>query len=200
MRLSRWKLHIKFFKLTFSVDKLKSPRNTKFSYMILKKFKARFNSLVNERSFCEEGLIWPNSSHLLFDTLNSNKIIKLFQNFNNWWFYQVDFHLRRVKAQLRFFFLSLRYILQPSAKNWESGNESSILVWDSRSISVLLKTVCWRFENLFLREFIMRWPMIRFFGYIRRCLLNPIRSLFSVSEDSERKDSFELLLLRPICS
>ena len=76
-----------------------------------------------------------------------------------------------------------------------SGNELSILVSDSRSISVLLKTVCWRLENLFLTEFILRWPMVRFFGYFKRCLLNPIRSSFSVSEDSERKDSFVLLLL-----
>ena len=42
--------------------------------------------------------------------------------------------------------------------------------------------------------------MVRFFGYFKRCLLNPIRSSFSVSEDSERKDSFVLLLLRPICT
>ena len=42
--------------------------------------------------------------------------------------------------------------------------------------------------------------MIRFFGYLRHCLPNPIRSSFSVPEDSERKDSFELLLFRPICS
>ena len=41
--------------------------------------------------------------------------------------------------------------------------------------------------------------MIKFFGYVMRCLLNPITSLFSVSEDFERKDSFELLLFRPIC-
>ena len=46
MRLSRSKLHIKFFELEFSVDILKG----------LKKFKARLNSLINERSFCEWGL------------------------------------------------------------------------------------------------------------------------------------------------
>ena len=57
MRLSRSKLHIKFFKLGFSVDKLKSPSKTKFSYIGLKKFKARFNSLINEISFCEGGII-----------------------------------------------------------------------------------------------------------------------------------------------
>ena len=75
------------------------------------------------------------------------------------------------------------------------GNESSVLVSDSRSISVLLKTVCFRLQNLFLMEFILRWPMISFFGYVRHCLFNPIRSSFSVSEDSERKGSFVLLLL-----
>ena len=47
--LSRSKLHIKFFTLGFSVDILKSPNKTKFSYIGLKKFKARFNFLINER-------------------------------------------------------------------------------------------------------------------------------------------------------
>ena len=56
MRFSRSKLHIKFLKLGFSVDKLKSPSKAKFSYIRLKNFKARFNSLINERSFCEGGL------------------------------------------------------------------------------------------------------------------------------------------------
>lgn len=40
-----------------------------------------------------------------------------------------------------FLVLSLQYILKPPA-NLESGNESSILASDSRSILVLLKTVC----------------------------------------------------------
>ena len=57
-----------------------------------------------------------------------------------------------------------------------------------------------RLENLFLMEFILRWPIIRFFEYIRHCLLNPIRSSFNVSEDSERKDSVELIMLRSIRS
>ena len=56
MRLSRSKLHIKFLKLGFSVDILKSPSKTKLSYIGLKKSKARFNSLINERSFCEGGM------------------------------------------------------------------------------------------------------------------------------------------------
>ena len=56
MRLSRSKLHIKFFKLGFPVEALKSPKKTKFSYIGLKKFKARVNLLINERSFCEGGL------------------------------------------------------------------------------------------------------------------------------------------------
>ena len=60
------------------MDKLKSPSKTNFSYIGLKKFKARFNSLINDRSFCEEGLELPNSSNFLFDTLNSNKIISEF--------------------------------------------------------------------------------------------------------------------------
>ena len=42
--------------------------------------------------------------------------------------------------------------------------------------------------------------MIKFFGYVRHFLLSPIRSSFSVSEDSERKDSFQLFLLRLLCS
>ena len=36
MRLSRSKVHIKFFKLGLSVDKLKPPSKTKFSYIGLK--------------------------------------------------------------------------------------------------------------------------------------------------------------------
>ena len=56
MRFSRSKLDIKFLKLGFSVDKLKSPSKAKFSYIRLKNFKAGFNSLINERSFCEGGL------------------------------------------------------------------------------------------------------------------------------------------------
>ena len=55
MRLSGSQLHIKFFKLGLSGDKLKSPSKAKISYIGLKKFKARFNSLINERSFCEGG-------------------------------------------------------------------------------------------------------------------------------------------------
>ena len=53
MRLLKSKLQIKFFKLGFSVDILKSPSKTRFSYIGLKKFKARFNSMINERSFCK---------------------------------------------------------------------------------------------------------------------------------------------------
>ena len=55
MRLLKSKLQIKFFKLGFSVDILKSPSKTRFSYIGLKKFKARFNSMINERSFCKGG-------------------------------------------------------------------------------------------------------------------------------------------------
>ena len=55
MRLLKSKLQIKFFKLGFSVDILKSPSKTRFSYIGLKKFKARFNSMINERSFCNGG-------------------------------------------------------------------------------------------------------------------------------------------------
>ena len=51
MRLSRSKLQIKFFKLGFDVDILKSPIKTKFSYIGLKKVRVRFNSLINEKSF-----------------------------------------------------------------------------------------------------------------------------------------------------
>ena len=56
MRLSRSKLHIKLFNLGFPMDKLKLPSKIKFSCIGLKKFKARFNSSINERSFCEGGL------------------------------------------------------------------------------------------------------------------------------------------------
>ena len=42
MRRSRWKLHIKLFKLGLSVENLKLPSKTKFSYIELKTFKARF--------------------------------------------------------------------------------------------------------------------------------------------------------------
>ena len=56
MRLLKSELQIKFFKLGFSVDKLKSPSKTRFSYIGLKKFKARFNSSINERSSCKGGL------------------------------------------------------------------------------------------------------------------------------------------------
>ena len=44
MRLSRSKLHIKFLTLGFSVDILKITSKTKFSYIRLKKFKAKFNN------------------------------------------------------------------------------------------------------------------------------------------------------------
>ena len=53
MRLSRSKLHTKFLKLGFSVDILKSPSKAKFSYIALKNFKARFDYLINDRTFCE---------------------------------------------------------------------------------------------------------------------------------------------------
>ena len=51
MRLLKSKLQIKFFKLGFSVDILKSPSKTRFSYIGLKKFKARFNSMTKEGTF-----------------------------------------------------------------------------------------------------------------------------------------------------
>ena len=54
---------------------IKIANKTKFSYIELKKFKARFNSWINERSLREKGLKLPISSHFSFDTLNSNKII-----------------------------------------------------------------------------------------------------------------------------
>ena len=48
MKLSRLKLYIKFLKLGFSVDIMKSPSRTKFSCTGLKKLKATFNSLIDE--------------------------------------------------------------------------------------------------------------------------------------------------------
>ena len=38
------------------MDILKSPSKTKFSYIGLKIMKTKFNSLINERKFCERGL------------------------------------------------------------------------------------------------------------------------------------------------
>ena len=162
--------HIKFFKLEFAVNILKSPSKAQFSYIRLKK--GRSTSLINERSFS----IWVYNYPIVVIWIQ----IKLFQNFL-WICKKVDFHLRRVKVLLRFLVLSLRYILKLSAKNWESGNKSSILVSDSRNISILLRIVCWKLESLFLSEFLLRWTMISFFDYVRRCMLNPIGSLFSAS-------------------
>ena len=45
------------------------------------------------------------------------------------------------------------------AKNWQFGNESSILVSDNKQISVSLKL-----ENLFIIGFILRYPIITFLG------------------------------------
>ena len=131
--------------------------------------------------------------------------MKLFQNFpwicKNWWSYLVDLHLRRVKVMFRFWFYLYGIFWSPLQRIENQGTSGQFWFQIVEVYQFYLKqTVCWRLENLFLTEFILRWPMIRFFGYVRRCLLNPIRSLFSVSEDSERKDSLELLLLRPICS
>ena len=55
MRLSRSELDIKFFKLRLYVDILKSPTKTKCSYIGLKKFEVRYNSLVM-RDHSERGV------------------------------------------------------------------------------------------------------------------------------------------------
>ena len=88
-----------------------------------------------------------------------------------------------------FLVLSLGYILNSSAKNWEYGNESSILVSDSGNISVLVRIVCWKFvsHGIYIK---VAYDQAKCFGYARHCLLNPISLPFSVSEDSEGKDSF----------
>ena len=56
-----------------------------------------------------------------------------------------------------------------------------------------------RIQNAKLSAFFFSFTRTRLFFYkSMHCLLNAIRSSFSVSEGSERKDSFVLLL--PICS
>ena len=49
-----------------------------------------------------------------------------------------------------------------------------------------------RLKKLFLTGFILRWPVIKLFGHVRHPLLNRIRSLYSVSKDSRKKEPFKL--------
>ena len=107
----------------------------------------------------------------------------------NWWFYQVDFYLRRVKVLLRFWFYLYGTFcsLLRRIKNQEMNLQFLFHVVEIYQF-YLQQSVAWKFVS---HEFIFRWPLIKFFEYVRRSWLNPIRSSFSVSEDSERKDSFD---------
>ena len=84
-------------------------------------------------------------------------------------------------------FLSFRNILQPSAKNCDFGNESSILVSVNKQISVSLRTRFLKPENLFLTELILRCPIITL-GLFRRCSCRPFNVSQGVSEETVSTD------------
>ena len=56
----------------------------------------------------------------------------------------------------------LRNIGQSSAKNWEFGNMPSMLVSDNKQVSVSLRIRSLKLENLFLIEFMLRYPIITY--------------------------------------
>ena len=81
-----------------------------------------------------------------------------------------------------------------SEKNWEPENELSVLFLDRRNISVLSKTVYWKF--VFYLSWGGIWPS--FLTTLDIFLI--ISHRHSVSGDFDRKYSFELLLFRLISS
>ena len=120
-----------------------------------------FISLMKDSLFSNSGFQFPSSNLFLFEILNSNTIIsdsslKSYQFINLLGIPSFMYNVRSPP----FLFLSFRNILQPSAKNGEFGNESSILVSDNKQISASLRTRSLTFDNLFQIQLILRCPII----------------------------------------
>ena len=83
----------------------------------------------------------------------------------NWNYFTFLWETNKIKPPPNLF-RSLRNILYPFTWNCWSGKESSNLVSEIKQISVSLRISSLKSNNLFLIEFILRWPIIRFLEYL----------------------------------
>ena len=112
----------------------------------------------------------PKRSYFLFEMLKSIEIISHFsEKWNVLTTLQRILSLANKIKPLPNLFRSLRNMLYPFTWNCWSGKESSNFVSEIKKISVSLRTSYLKSKNLFLIEFILRWPIIRFLAYFRRC-------------------------------
>ena len=106
----------------------------------------------------------PKRSHFLFEMLKSIEIISHSSEKRNVLStLQGMFSLTNKIKPPPNLFRSLRNILYPFTWNCWSGKESSNLVSKIKQISASLRTSSLKSKNLFLNEFILRWPIISIF-------------------------------------
>ena len=96
--------------------------------------------------------------------------------------------------------LSLTYKQSPPPKQflsrWNMGEELSIFVSEIRKVSNVSSIIFFIISNFFLRELMLRWPRIKFFGLFRRKDLSSVKQLFMSPEDFWVKIVSDDIMLR----
>ena len=64
----------------------------------------------------------------------------------------------------------------------------SMLVSDNKQVSVSLRIRSLKLENLFLIEFMLRYPIITYLGWFRLCSRRPFNVSQGLSEDTVSTD------------
>ena len=136
------------------------------------------------------GLYEQQRSHILFLILISTKKASIWF-FIIYLFNFVDVILLVIYRRIPLPFLfrsSLNGVQEPCIKNWEAGKESSNFISVIIKISISSAAIFLSKSNLFLMEFMFKWPIMFLGWFKRRCLRKNSREFLSVPKLSKETE------------